>query len=348
MLVPNRHGSSNSYRYGFQGQEKDDELKGEGNSLNYTFRMHDPRVGRFLSLDPLAPQYPHNSPYAFSENRVIDGVELEGAEYLRYDESMIELRYGRLFIKLENLSRIARRDFKRVHPNYQYFYHHLKINAGQLTTPLFVEKTIQKDYAAIFRGIKKQSQEQMDLVPSIDEIKTVEKEEYKYYTGKMNKNGTPNKREARKSGNWQPVIEYKEKTIISGHSADKATVAAGGFAELLYISYDTYSNYSTGFNYYDIFLQMNGESENLENGLSPFRNTWLDMVGASEDGLLNNFSIGDVDKIFNYVLYGGDGNESKEIINTARQIIDNYSDTYAKTNLFLTRINESLYENRAQ
>ena len=84
MLVPNRHGSSNSYRYGFQGQEKDDEIKGEGNSLNYTFRMHDPRVGRFLSLDPLAPQYPHNSPYAFSENRVIDGIELEGLETRYY------------------------------------------------------------------------------------------------------------------------------------------------------------------------------------------------------------------------------------------------------------------------
>lgn len=84
MLVPNRHGSADSYRYGFQGQEKDDELKGEGNSLNYTFRMHDPRVGRFLSLDPLSPKYPHNSPYAFSENRVIDGVELEGGEYEHY------------------------------------------------------------------------------------------------------------------------------------------------------------------------------------------------------------------------------------------------------------------------
>lgn len=83
MLVPNRHGSSDSYRYGFQGQEKDDELKGEGNSLNYEFRMHDPRVGRFLSLDPLSPQYPHNSPYAFAENRVIDGVELEGKEVSR-------------------------------------------------------------------------------------------------------------------------------------------------------------------------------------------------------------------------------------------------------------------------
>ena len=83
MLIPNLHGSSNSYRYGFQGQEKDDELKGEGNSLNYTFRMHDPRVGRFLSLDPIEADYPWNSPYAFSENRVIDGIDLEGKEWYR-------------------------------------------------------------------------------------------------------------------------------------------------------------------------------------------------------------------------------------------------------------------------
>ena len=80
MLVPNRHGSSNSYRYGFQGQEKDDEIKGEGNSLNYTFRMHDPRVGRFFAPDPLEKSYPYYSPYQFSGNRVIDVVELEGAE----------------------------------------------------------------------------------------------------------------------------------------------------------------------------------------------------------------------------------------------------------------------------
>jgi RHS repeat-associated protein len=82
MLVPNRHKDSGDYRYGFQGQEKDDELKGEGNSLNYTFRMHDPRVGRFFARDPLFREYPHNSPYAFSENRVIDGKELEGLEVI--------------------------------------------------------------------------------------------------------------------------------------------------------------------------------------------------------------------------------------------------------------------------
>jgi RHS repeat-associated protein len=85
-LVPNRHGSTADYRYGFQGQEKDDEIKGEGNSLNYTFRMHDPRVGRFFARDPLSSKFPWNSPYAFSENRVIDGFELEGLEVVLFNE----------------------------------------------------------------------------------------------------------------------------------------------------------------------------------------------------------------------------------------------------------------------
>ncbi len=80
MTLPNRSGSVGSYRYGFQGQEKDDEVKGEGNSFNYKYRMHDPRVGRFFAVDPMFRSYPHNSPYAFSENRVLDAIELEGLE----------------------------------------------------------------------------------------------------------------------------------------------------------------------------------------------------------------------------------------------------------------------------
>ncbi len=59
MTVPNRSASSAAYRYGFQGQEKDDEIKGEGNSLNYKFRMHDPRVGRFFTEDPTRKHYIH-------------------------------------------------------------------------------------------------------------------------------------------------------------------------------------------------------------------------------------------------------------------------------------------------
>jgi|GEM_PF-3435288 len=82
MVQDHRHAYDDSYRYGFQGQERDDELKGPGNSINYEYRMHDPRVGRFFAVDPLAGKYPHNSPYAFSENVVINAIELEGAEQL--------------------------------------------------------------------------------------------------------------------------------------------------------------------------------------------------------------------------------------------------------------------------
>jgi RHS repeat-associated protein len=66
------------YRYGFQGQETDAEYF--NGAVSFKYRVHDARLGRFLSIDPLAPDYPWNSTYAFSENRVVDSRELEGLE----------------------------------------------------------------------------------------------------------------------------------------------------------------------------------------------------------------------------------------------------------------------------
>jgi len=66
MLVPNRHGSSDSYRYGFNGKEKDDELKGEGNSYDYGARMYDPRVGIWFAVDKMRMKAPDWSPYRFA------------------------------------------------------------------------------------------------------------------------------------------------------------------------------------------------------------------------------------------------------------------------------------------
>lgn len=60
--------------------EADDEMKGKGNSVNYKYRMYDPRIGRFFAVDPLASQYPHNSPYVFSENSTIAFIKLERLE----------------------------------------------------------------------------------------------------------------------------------------------------------------------------------------------------------------------------------------------------------------------------
>jgi RHS repeat-associated protein len=69
--------SFSQYRYGFNNQEKDGEL---GEYYAFEYRIHDARLGRFLSVDPVASEYPWNSSYAFAENRVIDGIDLEGRE----------------------------------------------------------------------------------------------------------------------------------------------------------------------------------------------------------------------------------------------------------------------------
>jgi len=80
----------NAYTFGFNGQEKDNEVKGVGNSLAFKYRIHDPRLGRFLSVDPLEKSYPWNSTYAFCENRVIDGIELEGLERVVFQNKRVD------------------------------------------------------------------------------------------------------------------------------------------------------------------------------------------------------------------------------------------------------------------
>jgi len=68
------------YRFGFNGQEKDNEIKGIGNSLSYKFRMQDVRLGRFFAVDPLTKKYPWYTPYQVAGNTPIKYVELEGLE----------------------------------------------------------------------------------------------------------------------------------------------------------------------------------------------------------------------------------------------------------------------------
>jgi len=65
MQMPGRYGTD-GYRYGFQGQEKDDEIKGDGNSYTTDFRQYDPRVGKWLSIDPKSNS--KESPYTSMSN----------------------------------------------------------------------------------------------------------------------------------------------------------------------------------------------------------------------------------------------------------------------------------------
>jgi RHS repeat-associated protein len=80
--MPGRKFSTiNNYRYGYNGKEEDDEVKGDGNQQDYGFRIYDPRIARFLSVDPLTKSYPMLTPYQYSSNRPIDGIDRDGLEY---------------------------------------------------------------------------------------------------------------------------------------------------------------------------------------------------------------------------------------------------------------------------
>lgn len=62
----------------FTSQDLDDDLG--WNTYQMKWRTMDPQIGRFLQIDPLAPQYAHNSTYAYAENDVTNSVDLEGLE----------------------------------------------------------------------------------------------------------------------------------------------------------------------------------------------------------------------------------------------------------------------------
>jgi RHS repeat-associated protein len=84
MEMPGRMNpaTGSTYRFGFNNQMKDNEFSGaDGSHYEFEFREYDSRIARFWRVDPLFKDYPWNSTYAFAENRPIDGIDLEGAEW---------------------------------------------------------------------------------------------------------------------------------------------------------------------------------------------------------------------------------------------------------------------------
>ncbi len=78
-----RSAGEGAYRFGFNGKENDNEVKGgEGLQQDYGMRIYDPRLGRFLSVDPLTVEYPDLTPYQFAGNMPVIAMDRDGLEPL--------------------------------------------------------------------------------------------------------------------------------------------------------------------------------------------------------------------------------------------------------------------------
>jgi len=84
MEQSDRSAASGTSRFGYNGKLKDNDVKGEGNSYDYGFRMYDPRVARFLSIDPDRINYPWQSPYLYAGNKPITFIDQEGTNEQHY------------------------------------------------------------------------------------------------------------------------------------------------------------------------------------------------------------------------------------------------------------------------
>ena len=67
-----------AYRFGFNRKEDDRETS----TQDYGFRIYNPQIGKFLSVDPLKKKYPELSPYQFASNTPISAIDLDGGEAL--------------------------------------------------------------------------------------------------------------------------------------------------------------------------------------------------------------------------------------------------------------------------
>ena len=90
--MPGREYQAQPSRFGFNGKENDNDVKGFGNQQDYGMRIYDARIGRFLSVDPLTRHFPWFTPYQFAGNNPISFIDLDGKEPVppdRYSKSSL-------------------------------------------------------------------------------------------------------------------------------------------------------------------------------------------------------------------------------------------------------------------
>lgn len=101
--MPGRKVQSNTYRYGFNGKERDNNLHSL-TAYDYGFRIYNPALGKFLSVDPLTNDFPWFTPYQFAGNTPIYAVDLDGLETCPYHQKSTSIKNQKGEVVFEMLS----------------------------------------------------------------------------------------------------------------------------------------------------------------------------------------------------------------------------------------------------
>ncbi|WP_177191913.1 RHS repeat domain-containing protein [Parafilimonas terrae] len=287
-----------SYRYGFNGKEKDNEVKGEGNQYDYGFRIYDPRAVRFLSIDPLTKHYPAWSPYPFAMNNPVSGVDLDGLEYLYFNEARIEVMRGGVFLKIENMHNITQNAFKQANsdPNnwsYDQFGHKgigISTEIGSINLQKYTPNS-EADYNATDNS---PGAPEPDFQPGQTQVQNP--------TAKST--GLPDKR-------------YKDRTVSSATPAGSRGLALASIAiDAIIVGSNISANYL-----------VNDDINLAKKHIEILKQATYDVQTALNEGLVPQKYLTDefISDIINVVLSGVSNLNNKDISNIGRQIYNTVS-----------------------
>ena len=82
-------------------------MGGGGSTYDYGFRIYNPALGKFLSVDPLVKNYAYYSPYHFAGNRPIWAIDLDGREDEWYYKAWESVNSGKTKVIINGANHIA-------------------------------------------------------------------------------------------------------------------------------------------------------------------------------------------------------------------------------------------------
>lgn len=192
MLMPARNFNAAGYRYGFNGKEQDPEVKGNGNQYDYGFRIYDPRIGKFLSVDPLTKKYPMLTPYQFASNSPIAAIDLDGLEGL----VATGVNGTGMIVTAENAAKIDKRivvsAFKAAFPHYipKELIEHYAYGNG---TPFNLNEQRMRDVNPLkigVQGLIRKDQDQFnETLGKLEKGKSVQLKDWRVLDGSLTSGG---------------------------------------------------------------------------------------------------------------------------------------------------------------
>lgn len=159
--MPGHQVSVSDYRYGFNGKENDNEVKGTGNQVDFGARVYDIRIGRFLSIDPAQNVFPWHTPYHYAGNNPVAFIDIDGEnpgdgseKYVRYGVQLTPAAAGFVDGLMEGISLVAAGKLAwNLGTDQQFREQFVDAIKTAATDPVGFVKTIAADYKNKFKNI---------------------------------------------------------------------------------------------------------------------------------------------------------------------------------------------------